>query len=311
VRGFDRAAAPVSHRNLTWFKSDIRDSSSLQTACEGVDTIFHTAALIETLTFAPKAVIDLVRSVNVEGTRSLLDAAVEAGVTRLVHTSSIVTAWGGNGRGGDESEPYTSARDLYCSTKVASERLVLDANGQGGLWTCALRPGGIYGPGERNLMVGPMVEAIKQGVPVITFGNGQARIDYTYIDNLVDAQMRAAERLVEGSPVCGEAYFVTDGDPINTGEFSHALVQHMGIDTRRLRVPGPVGRAIAALSERVYQLFGRPKPPVSILAVRMCEVDSYFSIQKAKRDLGYQPLVDTREGLRRTAREARDYYDSL
>jgi 3beta-hydroxy-delta5-steroid dehydrogenase/steroid delta-isomerase len=185
------------------------------------------------------------------------------------------------------------------------------ANGRSGLVTCAIRPGGIYGPGERNLMIGPMVEALKQGVPVITFGSGRARIDYTYIDNLVDAQIRAAERLVEGSPICGEAYFVTDDDPINTGAFSMALVRNMGIDAKQVKVPGFIARTMATAGERVFQLFGRPKPPVSIVSVRLCEVDSYFSIDKARRDLGYEPLVDTQEGLRRTAIEARQYYDSL
>ncbi len=132
-----------------------------------------------------------------------------------------------------------------------------------------------------------------------------------YIDNLVDAQIRAAERLVESSPVCGKAYFVTDGDPINTGTFSQTLVDQMGLNARTIRVPGLVARALAAASERVFQVFGKPKPPVSIVEVRLCVNDSYFSIDSARRDLGYEPIVDTREGIRRTAQDARDYYDSL
>lgn len=311
VHGVDRAGPSFEDENLRWFQIDIRDESALAKACEGIDTIFHTAALIETFTFAPKRLVQLVRGVNVEGTRALLRAASTAGVKRVVHTSSIITAWGQDTHGADETTPYSTGQDLYSSTKVESERLVLRANGPEGMLTCALRPGGIYGPGERNLMVGPMVEAIKQGVPVITFGDGTSRIDYTYIDNLVDAQIRAAERLVPGSPVCGEAYFVTDGQPINTGDFSLKLVENMGLDVRQLRVPSRVARTMAAVGERVFRIFGRPKPVLSIMTVRMCEVDNYFSITKAKRDLGYEPIVDTHEGLRRTAVEARQYYDSL
>jgi nucleoside-diphosphate-sugar epimerase len=136
-------------------------------------------------------------------------------------------------------------------------------------------------------------------------------MDYTYIDNLVDAQVRAAERLVEGSPVCGQAYFVTDGDPINTGAFSQTLVGDMELDARSVRIPGLVARALATAGERLFQVFGKPKPPVSIAEVQLCVRDSYFSIDKARRDLAYRPLVDTREGLRRTATDAREYYDSL
>ncbi len=311
AHGFDRAPAPFESPKLSWFRGDIRDGAALREACEGVDTIFHTAAMIETLTHTPRAFAELVRSVNVEGTRAVLQAAREAGVRRLVHTSSIVTASGDEHRGVTEATPYSTASDLYASTKVASEQLVLAANGESGLLTAAIRPGGIYGPGERNTIVGPLLKALKQGAPLVFFGDGATRMDYTYIDNLVDAQIRAAERLVEGSPVCGQAYFVTDGDPINTGKFSQTLVGDMGLDARSIRVPGLVARALATASERVFQIFGKPKPPVSIVDVRLCVRDNYFSIDRAKQDLEYQPIVDTREGLRRTAIDAREYYDSL
>lgn len=311
VHGFDRAPAPFEDPNLVWFRSDIRDGNALREACEGVDTIFHTAAMIETLTYAPKTFMELVRSVNIEGTRNLLKAAEESGVRRFVHTSSIITMSGTAQAGVGEAAPYSKASDLYSSTKVASEQLVLAANGKGGLLTCAIRPGGIYGPGERNTIVGPLMKAIKQGAPIVVFGDGRSRIDYTYIDNLVDGEIRAAERLVDGSPVCGRAYIVTDDDPINTGRFSQTLVHDMGIDVRSIRIPGGLARALATASERVFQFFGRPKPPVSIVEVQLCVDDNYFSIDSARQDLEYQPIVDTREGLRRTAIDAREYYDSL
>ncbi len=255
--------------------------------------------------------MELVRSVNIEGTRNLLRGAQESSVRRLVHTSSIITVSGSAQPGLNEAAPYSNASDLYSSTKVESEQLVLAANGKSGLLTCAIRPGGIYGPGERNTIVGPLMKALKQGAPIVLFGDGTSRIDYTYIDNLVDAQIRAAERLVDGSPVCGQAYIVTDGDPINTGQFSQTLVHDMRIDARSIRIPGVLARALATAGERVFQLFGKPKPPVSIVEVQLCVDDNYFSIDRARQDLEYQPIVDTREGLRRTAKDAKEYYDSL
>lgn len=311
VHGFDVAEPPFTHENLRWYRGDIRNEDQVREACEGVETIFHTAAMIETFTYAPKSLVELVRSVNIDGTRTLLRAARQTKVGRLVHTSSIVTASGDQHRGTTEAVPYSSAPDLYATTKVASEQLVLDANGEAGLHTCAIRPGGIYGPGERKTIVGPLMEALKQGNPLLLFGDGSTRMDYTYIDNLVDAQLRAAERLFDGSPVCGQAYFVTDGDPVNTGRFSQMLLESMDLDARTIRLPGLVVRAIAATGERVYQVIGKPKPPVSLVDVKLCLRDSFFSIDKARRDLEYQPLVDTREGLKRTATDAREYYDSL
>lgn len=311
VHGLDVLDDPSPDDGVRWFKGDIRNLEELRRACEGVDTVFHTAAMIELSTRAPASFAALVRSVNEEGTRLLIQAAQEAGVRRFVHTSTMNAVFGQETTGGNETSPYTESKDLYSSTKAAAERIVLDANGEGGLLTCAIRPGGIYGPGERKTIVGPLVESVKQGAPVILFGNGKSVIDYTYVDNLVDAQIRAAERLFEGSDVAGEAYFVTDGTPINPGEFSARLVRYMGVKARTVRIPGAVARTIASALERSFATFGKPKPVITIVHVLLCEHDNYFSIAKAKRDLGYEPIVGTDRGLRNTAAEAREYYDSL
>ena len=311
VHGFDIAAAPFEDPKLRWFCGDVRNPDELRPALEGVDTVFHTAAMIATLTYAPRAFGEIVRGVNVEGTRNVIRLAQQQGVRRLVHTSSIVTVPEDQRTGERESDSYSAARDLYSTTKVESEQLVLQANGASGLLTAAIRPGGIYGPGERKTLIGPLMASLKQGAPLVMFGDGSSRMDYTYIDNLVDAQIRAAERLVAGSPVCGQAYFVTDGDPINTGAFSQTLVRHVGINARSIRLPRLVARGLATAGERVFQVFGKPKPPFSLVDVDLCVRDTYFSIDRAREDLEYEPMVDTHEGIRRTAEDARHYYDSL
>lgn len=311
VHVLDLAPEPEPVPGVTWFRGDIRNLDDVRHALEGVDTVFHTAAMIELMEKAPADFAKHVRGVNIEGTRLLIQAAQEAGVRRFVHTSTTNAVYGQLTQNGDETGPYTESRDLYSSTKAEAERIVLAANAHGGILTCAIRPGGIYGPGERNTIVGPMVESLKQGAPVITFGSGKSLLDYTYIDNLVDGQIRAAERLFEGSNVCGQAYFITDGTPINPGEFSQRLVRYMGVESRALRVPGPIARLIASAAETAFRAFGKPKPIIAVVHVRLCEEDNYFSIEKAKRDLGYEPQVGTDGGLRKTAVDAREYYDSL
>ncbi|MFZ1863798.1 MAG: NAD-dependent epimerase/dehydratase family protein [Polyangiales bacterium] len=310
VHVLDREPSPGPQPGVRWFQGDVRSEADVRAACEGVDTIFHTAAVIEALTHVRPSVAETIRAINVGGTKNVLRAAKQSGVRRLVHTSSITASFCVNGTGGDETAPYSTSRDLYTATKVEAERAVLQANGNGGLWTCAIRPGGIYGPGER-LTYGRLVRVLKMGVPLVVFGDGRARLDYVYIDSLVDGEIRAAERLTEGSPVCGQAYFLSDETPINAGQFSIELVRNMGLRARLIRVPDPIALALGAAWERVYQLFGAPKPMFTVANVKLCDIDHYFSIDKAKRDLGYVPLVDTEEGLRRTAVEAREYYDSL
>ena len=310
VTVLDTAAQAEPLQGVRWFQGDVRSYADVLAASEGVDTVFHTAAVIEALTHARRSVARTIEAINVGGTQNVIRAARQSGVRRLVHTGSIVASFCMNAAGGDESAPYSSSRDLYTSTKIAGERAVLDANGADGLLTCVIRPGGIYGPGER-LTYGRLVRALKMGVPLVVFGDGRARLDYVYIDNLIDAQLRAAERLVEGSPVCGEAYFVSDESPINAGQYSIELVKNMGLQPPRIRVPDAVARAMGAAMERVYQALGFGKPLFTVANVKLCDIDHYFSIEKAKRHLGYRPLVDTEEGLRRTAVEARAYYESL
>jgi len=290
VHVLDTAPSPGPEDGVRWFRGDVRNHADVLNACKDVDTVFHTAAVIDALTHARHSIANTIKSINVEGTQNVVRVARQCGARRLVHTSSVVASFCMDAAGGDESAPYSTSRDLYTATKVAGEQAVLAANGKDGLLTCAIRPGGIYGPGER-LTYGRLVRALKMGAPLVVFGDGAARLDYVYIDNLVDAQLRAAERLTEGSPVCG--------------------VKHMGLKRRLVRVPDPVARTVGAAWERIYKLFGVSKPLFTIANVKLCDIDHYFSIDKAKRDLGYAPRVDTEEGLRRTAVEAREYYDRL
>ncbi len=310
VTVLDRAPCPEPQDGVCWVQGDVRSRADLTRACDGAQTVFHTAALIEAFTHARRSVLDRIESVNVGGTKNVIAVARAQGVRRLVHTSSIVASFCMDAAGGDESAPYSTEPDSYTATKVRAEQAVLEADGKDGLRTCAIRPGGIYGPGER-FTYGRLVRALKRGIPLVVFGDGRAKLDYVYIDNIVDAEIRAAERLVQGSPVCGRAYFVSDGTPINAGQFSIELARNMGLHVPLVRVPDRAARAAGLLLERTYQALGAPKPLFTVANVKLCDIDHYFRIDRARRDLGYEPQVDTEEGLRRTAVEAREYYDSL
>ncbi|MEZ4325864.1 MAG: NAD-dependent epimerase/dehydratase family protein [Polyangiales bacterium] len=310
VDGAQAAPELAGHERVQWFVGDIRKEADVRAACEGVDVVFHTAALIELARRAPESFKALVRGVNIEGTRVLVQTAAACGVTRLVHTSSTNVVFGQRCVGTDETLPYSTSPDLYSSTKAEAERVALAAN-SATFHTCAIRPGGIYGPGERKTMVGPIVTSIQQGMPVIGFGDGSTRLDYTYIDSLVDGQLRAAERLVPGSPVCGSAYFITDDQPINPAEFTLRLVRLMGLGTKARRIPRRVARGMALASEFAFERFGKPRPAITEVGVALCTQDNFFSIAKARRELDYAPLVTLEEGLRRTAEDAARFYHGL
>jgi 3beta-hydroxy-delta5-steroid dehydrogenase/steroid delta-isomerase len=238
VRVFDRAPLGYSHERLEVMRGDVTLLEDLRKACEGVDTVFHAAAVLDFARFATPERRDRSFAVNVEGVRNLLQACRDAGVTRLVHTSSNNVTLDGPVVDGDEDTPYAAnPSDLYTQTKIEGEKLALAASGEGGLLTCAIRPGGIYGPGD-PLMLARLVEECASGIFLSTIGDGSAMSDNTYVDNLVDGQIEAALHLTAGSPLVGQAYFITDGAPINYFEFFRPIVEGMGFRYPTLKLPG-------------------------------------------------------------------------
>ena len=156
---------------------DIRRPSDMGPACEGVDTVFHSAAIINTLTLARPGVRQQVYGVNVEGTQCVIEACKVAGVKKLIFTSSITVAVDGPIREGDETAPYVGTDglpDLYSQTKSKAERLVLEADDPNGLRTAAVRPGGVWGPGEGAMMVQDFLEHLAAGQFKATIGTVSA-----------------------------------------------------------------------------------------------------------------------------------------
>ena len=200
VRVFDRVPIDYSHSRLDAVLGDLRQAEDLRKACQGIDTVFHTAAVLDFHGFATRRQREESFSVNVTGVENLVHACLEEGVKRLVHTSSNNVTLDGPVIDGDESRPYAAnPRDLYTETKIRGEQAALAANGGGGLLSCAIRPGGIYGPGD-GLMLPRVVEECASGKFVATIGDGTALSDNTYIDNLVDGQIEAARHLVPARP---------------------------------------------------------------------------------------------------------------
>ncbi|MBC7172949.1 MAG: NAD-dependent epimerase/dehydratase family protein, partial [Polyangiaceae bacterium] len=153
VRTIDvRDVAPPGAQH---FVADLRDHDAIESVFAGVDTVFHTAAVISTVgaDLAPLARRRFVYGVNVVGTENVLRAARSNHVSALVHTSSFNVVMDRPIADGDESLPYaTGSADLYTQTKTEAERLALGADTTGGLRVCALRPAGIWGPGQGAVM---------------------------------------------------------------------------------------------------------------------------------------------------------------
>jgi nucleoside-diphosphate-sugar epimerase len=292
--------------DVRWEIGDVRDAARMKALCEGVDTVIHNASIVHTR----RNKEELVWEVNHGGTRNVLAACRDAGAKRLVFMSSASVVYEGRDIvDGDERLPYTSVSQApYADSKVAAEKDVLAANGEGGVATCALRPHVVFGPHDKRLLPA-LLDRARAGKLKVGVGRDDKRSDFTYIDNLVDATVAAAERLAVDSPLAGQAYFVTNGEPMAFFAFVDAVLTELGLPKTRGRVPYAVAYPVAAIKEAWDTLKGGSlgnEGNFSRFTVRYLCTDHWFSIAKAKRDLGYDPKVSVAEGIVRTVRHLRE-----
>ena len=278
--------------------ADLRHYADVRRACEGVDTIFHTAALINLLSIYRPAQKRLVYEVNCVGTRNLIKAAQAAKVTALVQTSTFSVVLDRVLNNQDESLPYaTRTHDLYSMTKIEAERMVLAADDPQGLRTCALRPGGVWGSDCHSIMIRSFLESLATGRFKAIIGSRRATMDNTHVDNLIDAHFLAAKSLREApQTAAGQAYFINDDEQVNGLVWFQPMVEALGHKFPRLSLPAPMMKWVGRGME-VAHFFGGPEPTLTHRGVRNLTESSSFRIDKARRELGYEPRFTRANGF--------------
>ena len=294
VRAFARRPLPeLEARGIEVVVGELTDDAALRRACAGVDTIFHVAARVGV--WGPE---EEFRRVNIEGTAALLAAARAQGVARFIFTSSPSVIYsGGDLRGVDESAPLcTAAPCAYPTSKAAAERLVRAANSPQ-LRTVALRPHLVWGPGDHHLV--PRVIALARAERLRIVGTGENRVDLTHIDNVVSAHLLAERALAAAdAPAAGRAYFITNGEPVALWPWINELLLRVGAMPIRRRLSRRRATAVGAVCEALWTLFPLGgEPPMTRFAAKELATDHWFSIEAARRDLGYVPQVTMAAGL--------------
>ena len=281
---------------LTLVTGDIRSSDDMARVCAGIDTVFHTAALIALLggRFASAAYRDAAWQVNVAGTDNVIAACRQQGVRRLIYTSSVDVCFDGEALPSmNETLPYAlRPKSVYAATKIAAERRVLAANGADGLLTCSIRPDGIYGA-EPNEMIDRFHAQLAAGRLQARLGRPQTLQDNSQVRNLVHGEILAAGHLVPGGVACGQAYFIGDGEPMNSFGFFRPLIEGLGHPFPQKVVPAGLLRPVTVLWQALHFRLGAPPPRLSPPEIDKVTVTHYADIGKARRELGYGPVIDT------------------
>lgn len=287
---------------VSWFQGDMQDASAVSESCQGIQTVYHCAGLAGI--WGPWS---LYESINVQGTRNLLQSAMDAGATRLVFTSSPSVVFDGSDMiDADETIPLSQIFLCgYPYSKAIAETDVLAANGSGGLATVALRPHLIWGPGDNHVLP-RMIKRARKG-QLRRVGDGSNVISTVYVENAAAAHIQAADLLDCNAPHAGKVYFINEPESVKMWDWVNSLLDvaecpavTKSISARKARILG----AVLEVLWRTFRLKGEP-PMTRFLAEQMSRSHS-FSNAAAVRDFGYRRIVTVEEGLLRVARHLKE-----
>jgi nucleoside-diphosphate-sugar epimerase len=285
VRDADRARA-LTAAGVELVTGDMTDRASLERAVQGVEQVFHTAALVGDWPDPAE-----IKRVNVDGTRDLVQAARDAGVRRVVHLSSLAVYGNRHHRGTDESAPYCHG-DPYTDAKIESERALFEFVARGEIEGVSLRPGFVYGPGDRTLLP-KLLDALREG-KFMFVGDGGKQMNIVYVEDVVQA-IRLASTLDSAN---GRAYNITDGSNPLLREFIGSIATTLGLPTPTRHVPPAIAVAGCYSSEYLGHLLRVKRAPLmNISRLRFLYYNQNYSIARARRELGYAPRFTYREGL--------------
>ena len=293
VRSLSRGDYPkLATMGVDQIRGDIGDRQTVETACRGVELVFHVAAKPP-----PWGKYRDYYKTNVTGTQNVIDGCIRNNISRLVYTSTPSVVFDGTDmQGVDESVPYPARFNaFYPETKAMAEQLVRKAAGKD-LRTVVLRPHQIWGPGDPHFAPRLIARAKK----LKRIGSGNNLIDATYIDNAADAHILAADALDKNPEISGNIYFITQANPIPAWDMIDAILAAAGLPPVKGAISYKTAWTIGALMELFYRIFHLPgEPPMTRFLADAVAKSHWFDISAAKKDLGYIPGVSTKEGLRR------------
>ncbi len=286
VSALVHSRAVDSAEGIERVEGDIRDAALLAAAMKGADVLFHLASALGASRLGEEGF----RAINAGGTRAALAAAGEAGVKRVVHFSSAGVLGHVAERRAAAEDHAPDPRDAYDRTKLEGERIALEFSGKG-MDVVVLRPGWIYGPGDRRTLK-LFRAAARRRIPVV--GRGRTLQTPVYIDDLIDGTLRAADR-----GRAGEIYNLAGTEVLSVREIVAIAAEAAGAKPIRFGVPALPTKAAAWILGGAFSLIGR-EAPLNLSRLAFFVHPKPLDIRKAAAELGYAPAWDFRRGAAAT-----------
>lgn len=267
---------------------DLRDRESLERAARGVDTVYHLAALYRSENFSDKEFWET----NVQGTKNLLEAAIKSGVKRFLHCSTVGVHGHIVSPPADENSPYAPG-DIYQKSKAEGESIVRQYMNENKISIVIFRPCGIYGPGDLRFL--KLLKAIKKGF-FLMIGSGEVYFHMIYIDDLIDGILLCGTK----KEAIGNVYILGDESYVTINRLVQIIADVLGVNPPRFHFPFTPVYYASTLCEFICKSLGI-NPPLYRRRVDFFRKNRAFDISKGKRELGFQPKVDLKTGIRLTA----------
>lgn len=265
---------------------DLTDHGSMRRALEGVDAVVHLAAYY---TFTGKK--ELYDRVNVRGTADLLKACQETGVRRFIYCSSTEAMGPIASPPGDEDSPLNPQYE-YGRSKARAEDLV---KASGLDWTI-LRPSGIYGPSNVDDVAYYFITSFRGFAAKFIIGSGRNLIQFVHVKDVVQGFVKALDRPAS----VGGTYIITQARPYTYEEVYRVLAKIFQKGEPRWRLPRPLAKLMMLPIEGFCTLVGRENFLYRRETVESVTSDRAFRIDRARTDLGYEPVYDLPEGMAET-----------
>jgi nucleoside-diphosphate-sugar epimerase len=284
----------------TVYRGELSDQALARRAVVDADVVVNCAAKVGD--WGP---VEEYRRVNVDGLRVLLDACKGQALTRFVHVSSLGVYAARHHHGTDETEPLpTRHRDGYSQSKVEAEQLALQYYRDFEVPVVVLRPGFVYGPRDRSVLP-RIIESLRLGRMRYPGAKGGRALNTIYVGNLVDAIFLA----VANDRAVGQVYNLTDGEFVSKRQFIERVADAMGLPRPTRTPPLWLAWGVTWGAEALAKVRGAKEAPLfNFTRLKFMGLNLDFSIEKARRELGYRPRVGFDEAMAETMDWYKQHY---
>jgi len=294
VRAMVRPVEDASHLrslpNVEIVYGDMTNVASLKNAVTGVERVYNVAAKT-----GPWGLEATYKAANVWGVADLIQCAMDAGVQRIVHTSSI-TVYGHHLHGiVTEDHPYRAEDNPYSRTKIEGEKLIADLVKNQGAPVVVVRPAWIYGPRD-NASFGRFVSLVESGKGFL-IGSGRNIVPTVYVRDVAQGLIKAGDA---GEFAVGRAYTLADDRRVTQEEYLNTIADFLQVDHISRKFPYIGLYSAGRTAELVWQALGRrdaAPPPVTTYGITLLGGNQEFSIDRARHELGYAPEFDIIRGV--------------